>query len=137
MRLGLLFQVTDDILDETGSFEEMGKGIAKDRARGKWTYPVAHGMPAAIERASELERAALDAVRTFGPEAGGEGVVSRLRFRGGAGMLLAGVLAAGVHADEAPLKLAWPDTALASKMRKTNDLAPAGRGAPAASVTFP
>src|SRR5512143_1729390 len=68
-RLGLLFQVTDDILDETGSFEEMGKGIAKDRARGKWTYPVAHGMPAAIERASELERAALAAVSTFGAEA--------------------------------------------------------------------
>jgi geranylgeranyl diphosphate synthase type II len=68
-RLGLLFQVTDDILDETGSFEEMGKGIAKDRARGKWTYPVAHGMPAAIERASVLERAALDAVSTFGTEA--------------------------------------------------------------------
>jgi len=68
-RLGLLFQVTDDILDETGSFEEMGKGIAKDRARGKWTYPVAHGMPAAIARASVLERAALDAVSTFGAEA--------------------------------------------------------------------
>ena len=68
-RLGLLFQVTDDILDETGSFEEMGKGIAKDRARGKWTYPVAHGMPAAIERASELERAALAAVSAFGAEA--------------------------------------------------------------------
>jgi len=68
-RLGLLFQVTDDILDETGSFEEMGKGIAKDRARGKWTYPVAHGMPAAIERTSVLERAALDAVSTFGAEA--------------------------------------------------------------------
>jgi len=68
-RLGLLFQVTDDILDETGSFEEMGKGIAKDRARGKWTYPVAHGMPASIERASALERAALDAVSTFGAEA--------------------------------------------------------------------
>ncbi len=67
-RLGLLFQVTDDILDETGSFEEMGKGIAKDRARGKWTYPVAHGMPAAIARASELERAALAAVAPFGPE---------------------------------------------------------------------
>jgi len=68
-RLGLLFQVTDDILDETGSFVEMGKGIAKDRARGKWTYPVAHGMPAAVERASELERAAVAAVSTFGEEA--------------------------------------------------------------------
>jgi len=68
-RLGLLFQVTDDILDETGSFEEMGKGIAKDRARGKWTYPVAHGMPAAIERATTLGREALAAISTFGAEA--------------------------------------------------------------------
>lgn len=68
-RLGLLFQVTDDILDETGSFEEMGKGTAKDRARGKWTYPVAHGMPAAIERASELGREALAALSAFGAEA--------------------------------------------------------------------
>ena len=61
--------MTDDILDETGSFEEMGKGIAKDRARGKWTYPVAHGMPAAMERASGLEREALAAVSAFGVEA--------------------------------------------------------------------
>lgn len=68
-RLGLLFQVTDDILDETGSFEEMGKGTAKDRARGKWTYPVAHGMPAAIERASELGREALASLSAFGAEA--------------------------------------------------------------------
>ncbi len=68
-RLGLLFQVTDDILDETGSFEEMGKGIAKDRTRGKWTYTVAHGMPAAVERAADLGREALAAVSMFGPEA--------------------------------------------------------------------
>jgi geranylgeranyl pyrophosphate synthase len=47
----------------------MGKEIAKDRARGKWTYPVAHGMPAAIERASELGREALAALSAFGAEA--------------------------------------------------------------------
>jgi len=68
-RLGMLFQVTDDILDETGSFEEMGKGTAKDRARGKWTYPVAHGMEAARARAQELAREALSALDGFGPEA--------------------------------------------------------------------
>jgi geranylgeranyl diphosphate synthase type II len=68
-RLGLLFQVTDDILDETGSFEEMGKGTAKDRARGKWTYPVAHGMEAALARAEELEKETLAAVSSFGGEA--------------------------------------------------------------------
>ncbi len=65
-RLGLLFQVTDDILDETGSFEEMGKGTAKDRARGKWTYPVAHGMPAAVRRVSELGQEAIAAISSFG-----------------------------------------------------------------------
>jgi len=67
-RLGILFQVTDDILDETGSFEEMGKGTAKDRARGKWTYPVAYGMEAALARVSVLGREALEALAGFGPE---------------------------------------------------------------------
>jgi geranylgeranyl diphosphate synthase type II len=67
-RLGILFQVTDDILDETGSFEEMGKGTSKDRARGKWTYPVAFGMEAAVARAGELGREALEALAVFGPE---------------------------------------------------------------------
>jgi geranylgeranyl diphosphate synthase type II len=67
-RLGILFQVTDDILDETGSFEEMGKGTSKDRARGKWTYPVAFGMEAAVRRAGELVEEARDALAPFGPE---------------------------------------------------------------------
>ncbi len=64
--LGLLFQVTDDILDETGSFEEMGKGVAKDKARGKLTYPGEFGMEAAVARAEALSREALSAVSAFG-----------------------------------------------------------------------
>ena len=67
--LGLLFQVTDDILDETGSFEEMGKGVAKDRARGKLTYPGAFGMEAALARAEALSTEALAALSRFGEEA--------------------------------------------------------------------
>ncbi|HEX9190769.1 MAG TPA: farnesyl diphosphate synthase, partial [Candidatus Deferrimicrobiaceae bacterium] len=67
-RLGILFQVTDDILDETGSFEELGKGTAKDRARGKWSYPVAFGMDAAVHRAGQLAREAEGALSSFGPE---------------------------------------------------------------------
>jgi geranylgeranyl diphosphate synthase type II len=69
-RLGVLFQVTDDILDETASFEEMGKGTAKDRARGKWTYPVAFGMDAAVARAGALAVEAQAALSAFGQEAG-------------------------------------------------------------------
>ncbi|MBI5341884.1 MAG: polyprenyl synthetase family protein [Deltaproteobacteria bacterium] len=66
--LGLLFQVTDDILDETGSFEEMGKGVAKDRARGKLTYPAAFGMKTALARAEALSAEAMSALSSFGEE---------------------------------------------------------------------
>jgi geranylgeranyl pyrophosphate synthase len=67
--LGLLFQVTDDILDETGSFEEMGKGVGKDKAHGKLSYPAAFGMQAAAARADALGAEALSAVSSFGAEA--------------------------------------------------------------------
>jgi len=69
--LGLLFQVTDDILDETGSFEEMGKAVGKDRARGKLTYPALLGMPAARAQADRLAGEALSALSSFGEEAEG------------------------------------------------------------------
>jgi geranylgeranyl diphosphate synthase type II len=67
--LGLLFQVTDDILDETGSFEEMGKAVAKDRARGKLTYPAVFGMEAAVSFAESLSRESLSALSGFGESA--------------------------------------------------------------------
>ncbi len=67
--LGLLFQITDDILDETGSFEEMGKAVAKDRGRGKLTYPAARGMVEAGARAESLRGEALQALSPFGGEA--------------------------------------------------------------------
>ena len=67
--LGLLFQITDDILDETGSFEEMGKAVAKDRTQGKLTYPGILGMAAAVERVEALRRESLGALSAFGEEA--------------------------------------------------------------------
>ncbi len=67
--LGLLFQVTDDILDETGSFEEMGKAVAKDRGRGKATWPVVYGIDASVARAGSLRDEALAGLVAFGPEA--------------------------------------------------------------------
>lgn len=35
--LGCLFQITDDILDVEGTFEELGKSTGKDKAEGKYT----------------------------------------------------------------------------------------------------
>jgi geranylgeranyl diphosphate synthase type II len=67
--VGLLFQVTDDMLDETGTFEEMGKAVAKDRKRGKLTYPGQFGMAAAATRAEALGIEAQAALASFGDEA--------------------------------------------------------------------
>ncbi len=67
--VGLLFQITDDILDETGSFEEMGKAVAKDRERGKLTYPGQFGMASAVARAEALGIEAHAALSCFGADA--------------------------------------------------------------------
>lgn len=36
--LGLLFQITDDILDIEGNSAEIGKSVGKDTSAGKWLY---------------------------------------------------------------------------------------------------
>ena len=42
--LGFLFQITDDILDVEGSFENLGKSIGKDEAEGKYTSIRLYGL---------------------------------------------------------------------------------------------
>ncbi|TGN20392.1 polyprenyl synthetase family protein [Leptospira idonii] len=42
--IGLLFQITDDILDVEGSKESLGKTPGKDADSGKLTYPGLYGM---------------------------------------------------------------------------------------------
>ncbi|MYA08380.1 MAG: polyprenyl synthetase family protein [Holophagales bacterium] len=51
--LGLLFQIGDDILDEVGSSEELGKTPGKDRQAGKLTYPGLFGLEASRKKALE------------------------------------------------------------------------------------
>ena len=43
-KLGVAFQIADDILDETSTFEEMGKTLGKDKAAGKLTYVSLYGL---------------------------------------------------------------------------------------------
>src|SRR5205823_3822975 len=65
LELGLLFQITDDLLDVTASAEDLGKTPGKDARARKATYPALYGLEAARERARlvyEKARAALDAV---------------------------------------------------------------------------
>lgn len=55
--LGLLFQITDDLLDATQSTDVLGKTAGKDEERRKSTYVSLYG----IERANELARETKDA----------------------------------------------------------------------------
>ena len=57
--LGLLFQIVDDILDETGAEDELGKSVGKDKALDKVTYVSRFGMERAVELADETQRRAL------------------------------------------------------------------------------
>lgn len=52
--LGLLFQITDDILDVEGSFSSLGKTIGKDKAEGKCTAVSVFGLHEAKLRADIL-----------------------------------------------------------------------------------
>lgn len=52
--LGLLFQITDDILDETGDFKELGKTVGKDKQENKLTFVRLYGLDGAMIRADEV-----------------------------------------------------------------------------------
>lgn len=55
--IGMAFQIQDDILDETATFEELGKPIHSDADSGKVTYVTIHGIDnayAEVKRLSEL-----------------------------------------------------------------------------------
>lgn len=67
--IGLAFQVQDDILDVTGSTEELGKQAGADGALEKPTYPALLGLAGARQRARELHQAALDSLTGFGADA--------------------------------------------------------------------
>jgi geranylgeranyl diphosphate synthase type II len=52
-QLGLLFQITDDLLDVTATAEDLGKTPGKDERASKATYPALYGLEAARARAEE------------------------------------------------------------------------------------
>jgi geranylgeranyl pyrophosphate synthase len=60
--LGLLFQITDDLLDVTATAEDLGKTPGKDARSRKATYPALYGLDATRERAQAAYTEALSAL---------------------------------------------------------------------------
>ena len=58
-RVGLGFQIRDDILDVTGNPDELGKHIHADAERNKPTFPSLIGLEASVKYAAELRDEAL------------------------------------------------------------------------------
>jgi len=68
-KIGLAFQIADDLLDVLGSQVEMGKTIGKDEQQHKATYPALHGIEASQRIASRLVEEACEALRPYGSRA--------------------------------------------------------------------
>jgi geranylgeranyl pyrophosphate synthase len=69
LKLGLGFQIADDILDVTGSSEQLGKTAGKDARAAKCTYPAVVGMKKAKELERRLTDEALAALKPFDKKA--------------------------------------------------------------------
>jgi geranylgeranyl diphosphate synthase, type II len=67
--IGLAFQITDDLLDVSGSQAAMGKRVAKDAGRGKRTFPQLLGIDGSRGRVAALIDEACVMIDVFGPRA--------------------------------------------------------------------
>ena len=68
-RLGLAFQIIDDVLDVTGTSEATGKTVQKDESQGKVTYPKLLGSEESKARAEKLLQEGKESLRVFGEKA--------------------------------------------------------------------
>jgi geranylgeranyl diphosphate synthase type II len=77
-RLGLAFQIVDDLLDVAGDTATLGKRTQKDSDRGKLTFPGLLGVEESRRRAAELADEACAALIPLGSAA--EPLVALVRF---------------------------------------------------------
>ncbi|TSA46370.1 MAG: polyprenyl synthetase family protein [Deltaproteobacteria bacterium] len=64
-KIGLAFQIADDILDVEGDPLLLGKGTGSDAARGKVTFPALMGIDASRARAADIVMDAISSLASF------------------------------------------------------------------------
>lgn len=65
-RLGLAFQIIDDILDVTGNSAELGKPVGSDEEENKTTFVTLYGVDKARETADSVTAEALECLEKIG-----------------------------------------------------------------------
>jgi geranylgeranyl diphosphate synthase type II len=70
LKIGLGFQIADDILDVSATSSQLGKTAGKDAAAGKLTYPGLLGVAESRKRAKALAFEAVAELDALGPTAG-------------------------------------------------------------------
>ncbi len=68
-KLGLAFQIVDDILDIEGSAAKLGKSIGKDKKVKKATFPAVYGLEKSREIAEKLINESIELLEPYGPKA--------------------------------------------------------------------
>ena len=68
-KIGLAFQIVDDILDVTATQEELGKTAGKDLQAQKATYPSLWGLEESQVQAQQLVETAVAELETYGAQA--------------------------------------------------------------------
>ncbi len=66
-RIGLAFQIVDDILDIEGDEVDLGKPIGSDEKNHKSTFVSLYGLEASKIRVTELETEAIELLKPIGP----------------------------------------------------------------------
>ena len=77
-KLGLAFQIVDDLLDWEGDWTKMGKMTRKDQQHGKLTYPCVLGVRESRQLAERLIDEACATVEPFGANA--QSLIAMARF---------------------------------------------------------
>jgi geranylgeranyl diphosphate synthase type II len=68
-KIGLAFQIVDDLLDVLGTEESLGKTVGKDDRQHKATYPAVHGIEASQRMATQLADEACEVLDPYGERA--------------------------------------------------------------------